>query len=134
MKQQEVTNTGTAHYRGGFQYSGLSELSRILRQNETATEKALWEMLRKKRFKNLKFRRQHQISLYIVDFYCDELKLVLEIDGGIHLSKENKEKDMIREQQLQALGFSVFRFSNEQVLDKTDLFLKELNTIVEDLS
>ena len=73
MKQQEVTNTGTAHYRGGFQYSGLSELSRILRQNETATEKALWEMLRKKRFKNLKFRRQHQISLYIVDFYCDEL-------------------------------------------------------------
>ena len=60
--------------------------------------------------------------------------MVLEIDGGIHLSKENKEKDMIREQQLQALGFSVFRFSNEQVLDKTDLFLKELNTIVEDLS
>ncbi|MCF6335461.1 MAG: DUF559 domain-containing protein, partial [Spirochaetales bacterium] len=122
------------HYRGGFCYSGLVELARELRQRETDAEKFAWELLRNRKFLNLKFRRQHQIGLYIVDFYCNEVKLVLELDGGIHLEKEQKEKDVIRDEYLESEGFTVLRISNNVVLEKTEKFLKQIETIVSSLS
>ena len=121
------------HYRGGFSYSGLVEFARELRQRETDAEKFAWELLRNRKFLDLKFRRQHQIGLYIVDFYCDEAKLVLELDGGIHLEKEQKEKDVIRDEYLKSEGFTVLRIWNDVVLEKTEEFLKQIETIVSTL-
>lgn len=121
------------HYRGGFGYSGLVEFARELRQRETDAEKFAWELLRNRKFLDLKFRRQHQIGLYIVDFYCDEIKLVLELDGGIHLEKEQKEKDVIRDEYLESEGFTVLRIWNDVVLNKTEEFLKQIETIASSL-
>lgn len=123
-----------AHYRGGFSYSGLVEFARELRQRETDAEKFAWKLLRNRKFLDLKFRRQHQIGLYIVDFYCDEAKLVLELDGGIHLEKEQKVKDVIRDEYLKSEGFTVLRIWNDVVLEKTEEFLKQIETIVSSLS
>ena len=121
------------HYRGGFSYSGLVEFARELRQRETDAEKFAWELLRNRKFLDLKFRRQHQIGLYIVDFYCHEIKLVLELDGGIHLEKEQKEKDVIRDEYLKSEGFTVLRIWNDVVLNKTEEFLKQIKTIASSL-
>lgn len=121
------------HYRGGFSYSGLVEFARELRQRETDVEKFTWELLRNRKFLDLKFRRQHQIGLYIVDFYCHEAKLVLELDGGIHLENEQKEKDVTRDEYLKSEGFTVLRILNDVVLEKTEEFLKQIETIVSTL-
>jgi type I restriction enzyme M protein len=65
---------GEGHYRGGFNFAGLTKMARDLRQNQTHAESVLWELLRDRRFLGMKFRRQHQFGGYIVDFYCNERK------------------------------------------------------------
>lgn len=90
-----------------------------LRESSTDSEKILWQKLKAKKFYNLKFRRQHPINQFIVDFYCDQLKLVIELDGGYHNIPEIKERDSERELILIELGLKVIRFKNEEV--ETDL-------------
>lgn len=86
-----------------------------LRINQTAVEKILWEELREKKINGLRFRRQHPISNFIVDFYCHRKKLVIEVDGGIHRDREVKEKDECRTIELEKLGLTVIRFTNEEI-------------------
>ena len=81
------------NYRGNYMFSGLVDRAREFRQNETSVEKILWQSLRNRQILNLKFRRQHQIGDYIVDFYCHELKLIIELDGGYHFTDEQQKKD-----------------------------------------
>src|SRR5687767_1646849 len=88
--------------------------ARKLRINPTHAEVVLWEQLRK-HLLGYKFRRQHPTWLYVVDFYCHELKFVIEIDGGCHEDNESKIKDRQREKDLASLGLMVIRFSNEDV-------------------
>ena len=90
-----------------------------LRSNNTDPEKILWQKLRAKRFCGLKFRRQHPINQFIVDFYCDQLKLVIELDGGYHNIPEIKERDEEREHMLKKWELKVIPFKNEEV--ETDL-------------
>lgn len=85
-----------------------------LRDNMTDTEKLLWEKLRLKPL-GFKFRRQHPISHYILDFYCHKLKLSIEIDGGYHLPKEQQLKDKERTETINELGIKEVRFTNSQV-------------------
>lgn len=106
----------------------LLKFSRELRKNQTQAEQALWEILRARRFKGLKFRRQHQIGLYIVDFYCHSLKLVIELDGGYHQTVKQKAKDRIRDKTLKAEGFHVLRFSNITAIHKPKIILKAIKT------
>lgn len=73
-----------------------------------------------------KFRRQHPISLYIADFYCHKLKLIIEIDGGYHFTKEQIPKDEERTEILEFNGIRVIRFSNDEVLLNIDTVLKEI--------
>lgn len=94
----------------------------------TPAEKILWEKLKGKSLDSFKFRRQHPISKYIVDFYCHALKLVIEIDGNIHDLKDQIEYDAGREFELQELGLRVLRFRNEEVILSPD---KVLNKILE---
>ncbi|MBU4348506.1 endonuclease domain-containing protein [Patescibacteria group bacterium] len=75
----------------------LKKLSRQLRANFTDAEKLLWSKIRKKQIKNYQFFRQKPIGNYIVDFYCDKAKLVIEIDGGQHYEDKNMRDDKIRE-------------------------------------
>lgn len=85
-----------------------------LRKTMTNAEQLLWEQLNKKQL-GYKFRRQHPISEFIADFYCHAAKLVVEVDGGIHKLKEQKNYDLARSKELKKLGITVLRFTNEQV-------------------
>ncbi|MDA3940131.1 MAG: restriction endonuclease subunit S [Spirochaetia bacterium] len=127
-------NVERIHYRGGFNYSGLVEFARELRKSETDAEKFAWQLLRNRKYLDLKFRRQHQIGFYIVDFYCDELKLVLELDGSIHQGVEQKKKDLVRDTYLKSEGFTVLRFSNNTVLERTEKFLIKIKNIADSYS
>lgn len=73
----------------------------------TEEEKAIWKVLTSEPFLKYKFRRQHPINTFIADFYSHQLKLVIEIDGGYHLRKEQKEYDAFRDEDMHALGISV---------------------------
>jgi imidazole glycerol-phosphate synthase subunit HisF len=81
----------------------------------------------------LKFRRQHPIGIYIADFYCHKLKLIVEVDGKIHDLKDVKENDKIREDYLKEQGCIIIRFTNEKVFKELDVVLGEINSIVEKL-
>lgn len=95
-------------------YPPLLERARELRQPQTPAEATLWRNLRNR---NLlyKFRRQHPIDRFIIDFYCAEAKLCIEIDGGTHFESEQTTYDALRTEYLEQLGYKVIRFTNEEV-------------------
>ena len=97
-----------------------------LRDSMTDPEKNLWEYLRKKPL-GFKFRRQHPLAGYVLDFYCHKLRLSIEIDGGYHLKKEQKEKDEERTEYLKNLGITEMRVTNNQVLRKFETVIENIN-------
>ena len=102
-----------------------------LRNNETDAEKILWEKLRNSKIKGLKFRRQHPINLYIVDFYCHKLKLIIELDGDYHALREQVSKDIERTEALSLMGLEVIRFKNDEVLNDIDSVLLRITSWIE---
>ena len=92
----------------------IRQFARELRQPQTPAESTLWNLLRNRNLK-YKFRRQHPIDFFIVDFYCAEAKLLIEIDGSSHLEKEQQEYDQARTEYLEARGYKVIRFTNDDV-------------------
>jgi very-short-patch-repair endonuclease len=85
-----------------------------LRNNATQPEQKLWAILRGKQL-GVKFRRQHGIGLYIVDFYCPEAKLVIEVDGDSHYTETAQQQDVQRDAYLQSLDLRVLRFTNQDI-------------------
>lgn len=100
--------------------------AKSMRHTATDAEHLMWQLLRAKRFINLKFRRQHVIASYIVDFYCHEIGLVIELDGGQHETDDVIEYDAERTKFLEALGLKVVRYWNHEVLNLTDVILEDL--------
>jgi len=98
--------------------------SRELRQKMTLPEKILWQFLRCSCFAGLRFRRQHPIGHYIVDFCCPSKKLVVELDGEYH--GKIKQKDENRDDFLRNRGFRVLRFSNDQVFERVEWILQTM--------
>ncbi len=94
----------------------IRELARLLRRAGNRAEDALWEALRDRRFRGLKFRRQHPLGPFIVDFYCAELRLAVEVDGGIHRQGDVQERDQARDEWLTQRGIRVVRIPAETVL------------------
>ena len=92
----------------------------------TEAEQFLWNKLRKKQLEGLKFRRQHPFGHFILDFYCHEKKLVVELDGGYHESAEQKKKDMERTFFLTEVGLTEIRFKNKDVIYNIELVLDEI--------
>lgn len=92
------------------------EFARMLRKESTEAEDILWQKVRGRRL-GAKFRRQHPIDRYIVDFYCFEKRLVIEVDGGIHLNPEIKKNDEQRQKIIESFGYRFLRFTNEEVLN-----------------
>ena len=90
-------------------------IARKLRQSSTKEERVLWQLLRNRQFKNLKFKRQFPIGNYVVDFVCEEIKLIIELDGGQHNEPENIEADKVRTEFLESKGFKVIRFWNNEI-------------------
>ncbi len=93
---------------------------KALRANMTPAEKRMWIVLRRRQLCGKKFRRQHSIGRYIVDFFCMEERLAIEIDGSIHDDPLRAAYDVERQQFLEAHGIRVVRFSNEQIRDSLD--------------
>lgn len=104
-----------------------------MRHTATDAENLIWQLLRAKRFMNLKFRRQHVIASYIVDFYCHEIGLVIELDGSQHGTDDAVEYDAERTQFLEALGLRVVRYWNHDVLGRPDVVLEDLWLLSYDL-
>ena len=109
------------------------ELARELRRNMTDAEMVLWGHLRSG-ICGLKFRRQHPIGIYVADFYCHKLKLIIEVDGSIHNKKEIKDYDLDRENNLRIWGYTIIRFSNHKVLKETQSVLSELYFLAQNLN
>ncbi|HLD07778.1 MAG TPA: endonuclease domain-containing protein [Candidatus Peribacterales bacterium] len=107
-----------------FRFS-LLLTARELRKKQTPAEKMLWAQLRRK-LQKLKFYRQVPIDRYIVDFYCPEKHLIIEVDGGIHNTADQMDHDEIRTEIITALGFRIIRFSNEEVLQHLRMVLQRI--------
>ena len=93
----------------------IFQRAEALRKNQTRTELILWDYLKQKPL-GYKFRRQHPLGIYISDFYCHPLKLVIEVDGGVHQEEEVAMYDVERQKNLEAAGLRFLRFTDKQVL------------------
>jgi very-short-patch-repair endonuclease len=120
-------------YKNGGMFEGANPLvfgfAKQLRKNMTDSEKILWMHL-KPGIQNFKFRRQHPIGLFVADFFCHKLKLIIEVDGGIHDLEENKINDKEREKFFIDSGYSIIRFTNKQVHNEIEFILKEVNSLI----
>jgi very-short-patch-repair endonuclease len=101
-------------------------LKRQLRSNMTGPEIRLWSKLRTRQLLGLKFRRQHGIGPYIVDFYCPQQSLVIEVDGESHAESEQGLRDSRRDAYLHGLGIRVIRYMNDDIMKNLDGVLEDL--------
>jgi len=109
-----------------FNRKYLKTKRKHLRNNSTEAEILLWNCLKGKQLDGRKFRRQHSIRNYIVDFYCPEEKLVIELDGEFHFEDEVKKYDEKRTGLINNLGIKLIRFENQEVLYNLDNVLKSI--------
>jgi len=118
MKSSKPSDLGDK-YLGKLHHgskASTQEYARKLRLRTTKAEQRLWSLLRNRQLKGRKFRRQHAIANYVVDFYCNEHKLAIELDGNFHANDVAKEYDKSRSALLAELGIIVLRFWNEEVM------------------
>jgi very-short-patch-repair endonuclease len=111
-------------------YSALNEYAKKMREVPTHAESMMWNELRAKKLGGHKFRRQHLIGRYIADFTCLKKRLIIEIDGLIHQLPENIESDEIRTFNLSKMGFTIIRFTNEEVLNNISFVLRKILSIL----
>lgn len=107
--------------------------ARYLRQEETKAEKILWQKLRGNKL-GIRFRRQHPIDMYILDFYAPEIKLAIELDGSIHKTKDNKIDDTERTVYLENKYISVLRFWNSKVEKNLEIVIDKIREKINELS
>ncbi|MGB5363939.1 MAG: DUF559 domain-containing protein [Aureibaculum sp.] len=106
----------------------LEERRKELRKSMTSAEATLWKYLQRKQLKGRKFRRQHSIENYIVDFYCASENLIIELDGAIHLDFAQQNYDEERTKKLETLGFKINRFENKLIFELIDEVLDEISS------
>jgi very-short-patch-repair endonuclease len=113
-----------------YNKKSLNQKRRQLRNNKTDAEKYLWYELKGRQLADRKFRRQHSVGNYILDFYCTEEKLAIELDGEHHYEEEQMAYDLERTKYLQSLGINVLRFKNGDVLFDRDKVVKEIENFI----
>ena len=111
----------------------IFEKARELRNKLTPAEQTFWLRLREQ-FPEYKFRKQHPIAIYVADFYCHKLKLVIEIDGSVHDSEEAKLNDEKRQNDLENLNLIVIRFTNNQVKNEIELVIEKISSTIEKIT
>ena len=124
-------------YKSGGMFEEASHLifanAKQLRKSMTDAETVLWTHL-KKGINGFKIRRQHPIGLYIADFYCHKSKLIIEIDGSIHNEPGIKEADNARQKELERWGYTIIRFTNQEVTEKIEEVIKIITEKILDLN
>lgn len=108
----------------------LKERRRDLRNGSTSAEASLWKVLKGSQLEGLKFRRQHSVGNYILDFYCPEYKLAIELDGNYHFEEDQMKRDEDRDKFLAEIGIRVIRIENDNVFKNIDMVL---NCILENV-
>ena len=120
-------------YKKGGMFEGASfllfENAKKLRNKMTSAEEVMWMHLRKG-INGYKFRRQHPIGSYIADFFCHKAKLIIEVDGSVHNNDEIKKNDFIRQSDLEKLGYTTLRFTNDEVSKQSETVLNKISEIV----
>lgn len=111
--------------RSGFRKTIV--VRRNLRRQITPTEKLFWYKVSGKQFYNYKFRRQHGIGKYIVDFYCPAKKLIIEIDGDTHATPQAQVPDRIRTKYLESLGYQLIRYQNRDIINNIEGVFEDLH-------
>lgn len=111
-----------------------NEKRKTLRNNLTKAEAILWGGIKNRKILGFKFRRQFGIGAYVVDFYCTELKLAIEVDGVTHQTVEELEYDRDREEEIRQLDIQFIRFSNTDVYEALDYVIESIKTKIEELA
>jgi len=111
----------------------VRQVAKGMRRSPTPAEAALWELLRSKRIDNLRFRRQHPLGPFVLDFCCTAIRLVIEVDLAVHLGAEQQARDEARTEQLAAYGYQVLRFSNDDVLKQPEVVAARIRNIIESM-
>jgi very-short-patch-repair endonuclease len=120
------------NHSNNFYNKNLKPLARKKRGEMTKAEVKVWQnLLRNRQCFGYKFLRQRSISKYIVDFFCAELNLIIEIDGYSHILEETYENDVKRQHHLESLGFKVLRFSDNQVMNDFDNVQRTVEYFIE---
>lgn len=117
---------------GIFNRKELKGNRKFLRNNSTSAEAALWNLLKSKQLEGRKFRRQHSINNFIVDFYCHSEKIIIELDGDGHGDYIQIEKDAERDKILESAGFRILRFENRIVFQDPQFLLSEIQSCFKD--
>ena len=104
----------------------LKQFRKDLRNNLTPAEATLWKAIQNKQLEGRKFRRQHSVNNYILDFYCPDEKLAVELDGHGHFTVSGSEKDRLRDAYLQTKNIKVLRFENKVVFNNLGGVLEEI--------
>jgi len=123
-----VNYTYNYHTAAPEVYGLLKKFVKQHRENPTHAESVMWHLLRGRQLDGYKFRRQHIIGSYIADFVCLNKKLIIEVDGLVHQTPENKISDAERSFELNKLGFDVIRFTNEEITMNSDVVLNKIVT------
>jgi very-short-patch-repair endonuclease len=119
-------------YYGAKPY--LFRLALNMRKNPTDAEKVMWKQLKKLRKEGYIFRRQHPVDIFIADFYCHNLKLIIEVDGEIHFNSVAQEHDDGRTGELERFGIKIIRFTNEQIIKNKELVINQITTFIHEIS
>jgi very-short-patch-repair endonuclease len=109
---------------------GVLETAKMLRNDMTYHEKLLWERLKGKQICGVRFRRQHPVNFFIADFYCHQVKLVVEVDGEIH--RDKIEHDDGRSAEMEKFGIVIIRFTNYEVENSIQNVINKIETIIND--
>lgn len=104
----------------------FKERRKELRKTETSAESILWKFIRNKKLCGIKFFRQYSIGSYVLDFYCPEARIAIELDGGYHAKSEQKEYDRERTWFLRDKDIHVMRFWNDDILKNPELVLEKI--------
>ena len=112
----------------------LIDVARELRQHATEAEKIFWEAVRDRKFNKLKFRRQQPIKFYVVDFYCEKYKLIVELDGAVHDTEEAEYLDNERSLNLSKWGYKIMRFRNKDVFKNLPACLSKIQAAIKPLT
>ena len=106
----------------------IEEAARRMRYSMTPAESMLWERLRSKRLDGFKFRAQHPVGRFILDFYCPSKRVAIELDGPIH--ETQSERDRARDQALEAHGYEALRIPNDRIFEELDSVLDEIRAVL----
>ncbi len=109
--------------------ANVQKAARSLRDNMTPAEEMLWSALRNKQLLGFRFRRQHAVGNFILDFYCPSHRLVIEVDGAVH--NDRQAEDALRTKKLEQHNYQVLRFHNEEILHDLNQVLQSIITAIQ---